>query len=101
MKRIIAVLLLALLLLSGCTKRQIVLIDTETCRITREGDTIALYSAEANEAYTITTRRVRVEKGKQLPVRVLVDSGAFYVCSGSGVLWIVDRATGREYIVTI
>lgn len=100
MKRIIVVLLLAFLLLSGCAKGQAVLIDTPTCTITREGATIALYSAEAGEAYSFITRRVRVEKGKQLPVRVLVDSGAFYVCSGGGVLWITDRATGREYIIT-
>lgn len=96
MKRIFAGLLLALLILSGCARGAVLLVDTPTCTIAQEGDKIAVCCAQTGEAHTITRRRVR---GTAPPLRTLVDSGAFLVQSQSGVLFVEDRTAGVTYVI--
>ena len=96
MKRILAGLLLALLILSGCARGALTLIDTPSCTIAQDGDTISVCSAQTGEAHTITRRRVR---GTAPILRTLVDSGAFLVQSRGGVLIVEDRAAGVTYVI--
>ena len=96
MKRILAGLLLALLILSGCARGAVTLIDTPSCTIAQDGDTISVCSAQTGEAHTITRRRVC---GTAPILRTLVDSGAFLVQSRGGVLIVEDRAAGVTYVI--
>ena len=101
MRRFLAGLLLTLLILSGCAQRPTVLLDTQTCRVTQEGDKISVYCTETDETYFLTVRKIRTEKGIKPPVRALVVNDALCIKSRRNVLMIEDRAACREYVIVL
>ena len=101
MKQILPGLLLALLILSGCAQRPTVLLDTQTCRATQEGDKISVYCTETDETHFLTVRKIRTEKGVKPPLRLLVVNDALCIKSRRNVLMIEDRAAGREYVIVL
>lgn len=99
MRRYIVGLLLALFLLSGCARGAKVLVQTETCRIMRDGARITVCCTESGNEYNFTARRVVRENGEKRDVKTLVDNDELRVVSFGGVLCVEDCAAGEVYVV--
>ena len=100
MKRAIAGFIAVLVLLAGCARPPIVLLDTQSVKVTRDGNAVSIQSVDGEE-YTVTLRRVKIRNGESAPVKTLVDSDALLVQGRGSVLTITDRASGAVYVISI
>ena len=101
MKRWIAGVISALLVLSGCGHDAVTLLQTETCTVTQRGSTIDVYCAETDETYHLKRRKAQHIAGIVCPARVLVDNASICICACRNELWITDYAAGHTYVIRL
>lgn len=99
MKRFIAGFILSLVLLAGCAKAPVVLLDTQTVKVTRDGNSIVLY--HDGDSYPVTLHRVKLRNGERPAVKTIVDSDSLLVQGRGSVLTITDRASGTVYVISL
>lgn len=102
MKKIIIIMMLILLIFTGCRSRAEprILLDTDRLTISREGGRIVIYDVLSDESYTFILKRTKPLEGDVEPIRV-ISNEHIVIDKYPKKLLITDLTAKKSYTISI
>lgn len=102
MKKIIIIMMLILLIFTGCRSRAEprILLDTDSLTISQEGGRIVVYDVLSDESYTFILKHTKPLEGDVEPIRV-ISNEHIVIDKYPKKLLIADLTAKKSYTISI
>lgn len=100
MKKIIIIMMLILLIFTGCRSRTKTLLDSDCIRITQEGAKIHVYDVLGDVTYTFILKHTKPLEGDVEPIRI-ISNEHIVIDKYPKKLLIADLTAKKSYTISI